>query len=256
MTVATLPTDEQLFPLLWTSSKRSTVESTIESWATGHATMDVLIGAAGFLPIPGAGPASMIAAIALQGPVIYQPLAKEIAAIYGRDEDATTKREVVQTAIAGGVLDVAADLGAEFFKEIAGEILRETGLGFFLSFVPVAGGLVSTYLDVKIAWTLTWRVGFMVALYHENGGKWVKSRRHSYDLAKNYMKLRGKNDGPQPQIADFIKSAPEVRTNQEATIAMMAKMLLESGISKDDVARKLRERGVDEEIVTRVLSRF
>lgn len=253
---AALPTNEQLFPVLWTTSKRTSVEATIESFATGHAAMDALIGAAGFLPIPGAGPASMIAAIALQAPVVYQPLAKEIAAIYGRQHDGTTRHEVVQTAIAGGVLDVAADLGAEFFKEIAGELLREAGLGFALSFIPIAGGLVSTYLDVKIAWTLTWRVGFMVALYHENGGKWVKSRRHSYDLAKKYIKLRGKDDGARPRIADFVETAPEVKSNQEATIAMMAKMLLEAGISKSDVARKLKERGASDEVVTRVLSRL
>jgi uncharacterized protein (DUF697 family) len=256
MDVAALPTNEQLFPILWTASKRSAVESKIESFAIGHATMDALIGAVGFLPVPGAAPASMIAAIALQAPLIYKPLSKEIAAIYVRDEDETTRHEVVQTAIAGGVYDVAADLGAEFFKEIAGELTREAGLGFLISFIPIAGGFVSTYLDVKIAWTLTWRVGFMLALYHENGGKWVKSRRYSYGLAKKYLKLRGNDDGPQPRIADFLSSAPEVRTNQEATLSMMAKMLLESGVSKDDVARKLRERGVSEEIVTRVLSRL
>lgn len=255
MTTA-LPSNEQLFPLLWTSSKRTTVESTIESYATGHALIDALIGAAGFLPIPGAGPASMVAAIGLQGPMIYQPLAKEIAEIYGQQQDAVTKHEVVQTAIAGGILDVAADLGAEFFKEIAGELLSEAGLGFALSWVPVLGGLVSTYLDVKIAWTLTWRVGFMVALYHENGGKWVKSRRHSYDLARKYIKLRGKEDGANPKIADFIQNTAEVRASQEATIAMIAKMLFESGISKDAVAEQLRKSGASDEIVLRVLSRL
>lgn len=97
-----------------------------------------------------------------------------IAGIYGRGEDSVTKHEVVQTAIAGGVLDVAASLGTEFFKEISGELLRENGLGFFVSWVPIFGGVVSTYLDVTIAWTLTWRVGFMVSAYHENGGKWIK----------------------------------------------------------------------------------
>lgn len=228
----------------------------LSRYATGHAAMDVLIGAAGFLPIPGAATASMVTAIALQAPLVYQPLAKQIAAIYGRDHDGTTKHEVLQTAVAGGVLDVAANLGSEFFQEIAGDLLREAGFGFLLSIIPVMGGLASTYLDAKIAWTLTWRVGFMVALYHENGGKWVKSRRHSYDLAKKYIKLSRKENGTPPRIADFIHTASEVRTSQEATIALMAKMLLESGINKNDVARKLRERGVSDEIITRVLSRF
>jgi len=91
--------------------------------------MDVAIGAAGLLPVPGAGLAAMIGTIIAQGPVIYQPMAREIAAIYGRAVGDTDRSEVLRGAVGGGVSDVAVDFGTGFFTEIVGELARELGLG-------------------------------------------------------------------------------------------------------------------------------
>jgi len=156
MSALTLPSNEALLPILGRTEKREGVEKLILSYAQGHAAMDVAIGAVGLLPIPGAGLGAMIATISAQGPVIYQPLAREIAAIYGREFGSTERSEVLRGAVGGGLRDVAIDFGTDFFTEIAGELAQELGLGGVISIIPVLGGLVGMFLDVKIAWTMTW----------------------------------------------------------------------------------------------------
>jgi uncharacterized protein (DUF697 family) len=50
---------------------------------------------------------------------------------------------------------------------------------------PFVGGLVGAALDYVIATAMTWRVGTMVAIYYQNGGKWVGDRKHTLELAKD-----------------------------------------------------------------------
>ncbi len=251
-----LPSNEALLPLLGASEKERDVEALILSYATGHAAMDVGIGLLGFIPIPGAGLAATVAAIGIQSPAIYKPMAKEIASIYGRNPDRIAGREVERAQTTGAIQDAAVFFGVEFFEEIARELLHELGVGLGLSIIPIVGGFVGIALDIKIAWTLTWRVGLMLALYHENGGKWIKSRKHTYELAKKFVKAGTKDDSPQPRVADFVKSVSEVGNNQGAAVSMLAETLIETGLSKGDVARKLREKGVSSELIARVMATF
>jgi hypothetical protein len=87
----------------------------ISSYANKHAAMDVVVGLVGL--IPGLSIPALAGAIAAQSPVIYQPLARDLAKIYmaepGQLEGA--KEDIVhRVAFQTGVLDVAADFGAEF----------------------------------------------------------------------------------------------------------------------------------------------
>jgi hypothetical protein len=251
-----LPQDAALLPLLDRDAKRTDTEALIRSYAHGHALMDVGIGLAGFIPVPGAGLAAMVATIAAQAPAVYQPMAREIAGIYGRSAGKVEVSEVARGAVSGGVRDVAVDFGVDFFTEIAGELIRELGLGSVLSVIPVLGGFVGMYLDVTIAWTMTWRVGLMLALYHENGGSWIVSRKHTYELVRKRIKADRDQGQPAPTIEQMVAGAPSVAASQETSVSLLARVLLEQGISADDVRRSLIKRGIATELVDSVLKRL
>jgi hypothetical protein len=238
MTAIALPTNAQLAPLLNPVSKRADVQALIESYAQRHIWMDVGIGLAGFIPIPGAGLASMIGAIAAQAPLIYQPMAQEISLIYGRGVQ-DVEGEVIKGAVMGGALDVAADIGVEFFKDIATELLTEHGLGAILAAIPIVGGAIGIGLDVIIARKMTYRVGYMVALYYENGGNWIGSRKETYETVTRLFKRHGeKNTGEKhPPIADVVRDARDVRRNQTGSVTLLAQALADGGLSKEDIRK-------------------
>lgn len=253
MTTLALPTGAALAALVNRTAKRTDVEALIADYVRRHQNMDVWIGLAGFAPIPGAGLASMVAAVAVQAPIVYQPMAKDIAAIYGRMPDGTTLWEVGRGGVGGGLLDIAADFGVEFFKEIGMELVQEAGLGGLLSIIPIVGGAVSIVLDRIIAKKMTWRVGMMIALYYENGCKWVGSRKATYELVSR--RLRGKA-AEQPTIEQVVKGASTVTHEQEASVTILAQMLLDTGVSKEEVRERLCARGVDPTLVDAVMKRF
>ena len=151
----------------------------ITSYAMKHAATDVGIGVAGFVPIPGAATVALLSAIALQAPLIYTPMTQELAVVYNTSPDSHTKDIIRETVEMGAM----ADLGVEFIKEIALDLIMEAGAGVALSAIPFVGGIFAAGLDATIAATLTWRVGTMVAAYYQNGGAWINSRRHTYELA-------------------------------------------------------------------------
>lgn len=183
---------------------------TIESCAADHALIDAGIGFAGFAPIPGAGLLSIGGSLAAQVPV-YRGLARRLAEIY----EAKPGHSPTDAMIDGLLLDSTMTAGAgtlalgpgvswedafngEFFAEIIGDLVREIGLGGLLSIVPILGGFATIGLDVAIAATMTWRVGTMVSIYYQNGGKWLVSRNRTYELSKE---LGG---GLSPKIQDRL----------------------------------------------------
>lgn len=152
----------------------------IKKYSDRHALMDVAIGGAGFfgLAIP-----ALVAAIAAQAPVIYQPLARELEQIYNANADEETHAIIRENVVIGGIADIAGEFSTEFIVSIATELLTEAGLGTAAAFIPFIGGVVGAALDYIIATAMTWRVGTMVSIYYQNGGNWVKSRKHTFELA-------------------------------------------------------------------------
>src|SRR3974390_1248160 len=134
-------------------------KDTIKKYSNRHAALDVGIGAAGFfgLAVP-----ALIAAIAAQAPLIYQPLARELEQIYNASSDEETRAIIRENVVVGGLADIAGEFSTEFIASIATELLTEAGLGAAASFIPFIGGLVGAALDYIIATALTWRVGTMV----------------------------------------------------------------------------------------------
>jgi hypothetical protein len=124
--------------------------------------------------------------MAIQAPLVYQPMARKIAQSYMvADIDADISEAINDTAIEGAQYDIASAFGVEFFEQIFMDILQEVGLGAVISIIPVVGSVVAAIYDAKIAATMTWRVGLTTALYYENGCEWLGGDRHTtYEKAK------------------------------------------------------------------------
>jgi len=253
------PRDSRALNTLASIEERNAqAKDAIKHYAKLHAGMDVAIGAAGFfgLAVP-----ALIAAIAAQAPVIYRPLARELEEIYNREADAETGAIIRENIIIGGLADIAGEFSTEFLTSIAGELLTEAGLGGLASFIPIVGGIIGAGLDYVIATAMTWRVGVMVSIYYQNGGRWVGDRKHTYEIAKEItgglgfgiQDLISKfSGGVKPEVNVDLNSiprkVPEVRETQSAAARQMLGMLLQMGTSAQarDV---LRGRGFPDFII-------
>jgi hypothetical protein len=127
----------------------------------------------------------MAASMAIQAPVIYQPLARKIAKLYLVNKiDPEIRTMVEDAAIQGAEWDVAAEFGIGFFQDILFELFQEMGIGAALSVIPIVGTGIAAYFDARIAATLTWRVGLCTALFYENGCEWFGNRLETYERAR------------------------------------------------------------------------
>ena len=151
----------------------------------------------------------------------------------------------------------------EFFREIAGELVRESSIGALASFIPVIGGIFAMGLDVAIAATMTWRVGTMVSAYYQNGGKWVGGgRKPTYDAVKP---LAG---GLSPDIANRVdlddipnrlQEVFETQVGQAVAYIKGSVLVLAPTASRSVIVEHLVKKGfpkkIAEEAVLRVLGR-
>ncbi|ADW70239.1 hypothetical protein [Granulicella tundricola] len=240
------------------ASRNLQAKAIIRKFAQRHAVMDVAIGAAGFwgLAVP-----ALLVAIAAQAPIIYQPMAKELAAIYNVEPDGNTGLVVSTGVIVGGVADIAGEFSTEFIGMIAAELITEAGFGVVAGFIPFIGGVVGAALDYIIATAMTWRVGTMVSIYYQNGGKWVGSRKNTYALAKEMT--GGLNFGLEDLAAKFTGAKkpelnvnfdeipvkiPQVRDTQTQAAKQMLGVLLKV-VTSSQARSALRDKGFPEFII-------
>lgn len=83
------------------AAKRVDVASIIAQTSAAHATADVGFNLAGFIPIPGMGPAGAAASILAHATVFYKPMVTKIAACYMRSLDKAMEELVTETAWLG-----------------------------------------------------------------------------------------------------------------------------------------------------------
>lgn len=230
----------------------------IKRYADLHAGIDVAIGAAGFfgLAIP-----ALIGAIALQSPVIYQPLSRELATIYNKQTDAETGAIITENVVFTGAADIAAEFSVEFIGSVAGELVAEAGLGATAGFIPLIGGVIGAALDYVIATAMTWRVGTMTSMYFQNGGQWIRNRQHTYELAKQMTggfefglsDLVGRFSGVRRPSLDVdlnqvTSNVPEIFENQVRSLKPIIAMLLKMG-GIPQVRELLRQRGIPAPVI-------
>ncbi|MGO8817438.1 MAG: hypothetical protein ACLQVG_22555 [Terriglobia bacterium] len=238
----------------------------ISDYANRHAAMDVAVGLVGL--IPGLSIPALAGAIAAQSPVIYQPMARDLAKIYMAEprELAGARGDIVhRVAIQTGVLDVAADFGAEFMLQIATELLMEAGWGVLgAMFIPVVGGAVGAALDYLIATQMTWRVGTMVSMYFQNGGNWIGNQRHTFEMAKemtgsinvgvsDLLNGKFKNHTPRANLSEIRQAVPAVKQNLLTNVRRLVSML-RAAAGDDKVRDILRSQGIPIDLIDMALA--
>jgi len=235
----------------------------IRKYSNRHALMDVAIGSAGFF---GFAVPALVAAIAAQAPLIYQPLARELEQIYNATADEETQAIIHENVVIGGIADIAGEFSTEFLASIATDLLAEAGLGTAAALIPFVGGVVGAALDYVIATAMTWRVGTMVSIYYQNGGRWVGNRKHTFELAKNITGGIGfgladlasrftssKRPDMDVDFNEIPQRIPEVFETQVRNLGPVISMLMQLGGSK--VVRDiLISRGVPPMVIDAALA--
>lgn len=205
--------------------------------------------------LPGGGLIAMAGAMAIQAPLVYKPLARDIAKSYlVNTVDSEVRAAINETAIEGAEWDLGGAFGIEFFQEILSEILTEIGLGALLGAIPIAGSVAAAFYDRKIAATLTWRVGVSVALYYENGCEWIVDRKTTY--AKAHSLVTGGLSAKTTDRCDLNSLGNRVSGLRERQASLLAQYfdLAKRVTGVDSLESVLRENWrVDNDLIDAVL---
>jgi uncharacterized protein (DUF697 family) len=218
-------------------------QQVIDRYASNHAAMDVGVGLVGL--IPGAAIPALMTAIGLQGPAIYQPLARRLAGVYlasPEDLNSVQDNQVIDLTVITAGFDLTSEFGLEFLKQIASELLVELGFGTALTFIPIVGAVAAAGLDYLIATRMTQRVGKMVAIYFQNGAAWVGSKRETYELAKNL-----------PDDLNAVRKISAVRQMLLRKARAIVNML-RSAMGIDQIREILRAQKVPEDLIDEALA--
>lgn len=245
--------DRAIVTLQQVTDKRLEVEQLIENYAVGAAVLNVGINLGGFIPIPGAGLVSMAAAIAAQAPAVYEPMSREIAAIYGRRPGGGGA--VLDGAIDAGLQLAIVDVGTSFVQDIALDILQDVGAGAVLAAVPFFGGFVASVLDARIGYQMTHRVGYTIALYHEYAGEWIGgSRGATYAYVRRTFADAKRQGRSKPHLAELLTRETEVGIKQRQSIGAMVALLARTGLTKAQIREHLLADGIEASLIDEALA--
>lgn len=248
-----IPLTLQRYMCLYRLPERNVrAQHTIEQYAILHSVGDV---GAGQGLVPGGGIAATIGCIAAQGPLVYQPMARDLAKIYQASPDRVTEGIITDAWKIGIMGDIASEFAGQFFAEIDGELAREIGLGGVLGAIPIIGSFVSASIDAVIAATLTWRVDTMISMYYQNGQQWVESRHHTYELTKP---MTGWSPNPSARVR--LDGIPEqhstIRDGQLEAVRLLVETLMSVSADKQQIREALVNKGLPEYLVSEAIRRF
>jgi uncharacterized protein (DUF697 family) len=249
--------------------RNQAAEEVIRSFAAEHALMDVASGLLLGL-VPGGNVAAIAGQLAYSAVRIYPAMIRKLAVIYGAEPDDFT-RSVAATGIVteAGVaaliarvgpevlghmtLDAVNEFGTDFFQEIIGELLQESGVAVGISFIPIIGAIAGAALDAIIGATITWRVGAVVSAYFQYGG-YIGSRKETYDKVKGYVRRSPVTS--RPGTLDQVSQVGEIRRRQEAYVRIQFRTLIDS-LSKAQIRDILvNHQGIPADIVDNVANEF
>jgi uncharacterized protein (DUF697 family) len=245
--------------------RNSRAQEIIKDFAKLHAGMDITVGLVGLIPFM-AIPA-LIAAIAAQSPLIYQPMAKKIASVYLATPEELrvgTGEIVLKGLMETSALDLAGEFGTEFMMHIASEIVMEAGLGILGALcIPFIGGAVGAALDYTIATQMTWRVGTMVSIYYQNGGTWLESQESTFKRAKlmagsfgktrdDLINYKKNQSAPRVNLNSIRNEIPAIRQNQLRSLKMLVD-LMRNSMNQDQIRASLSNQGVPADLIHDVL---
>jgi uncharacterized protein (DUF697 family) len=249
--------------------RNKAAEEVIKTFAMEHALVDVGSGLLLGL-IPGGSVAAILGQMTYSAVRIYPAMIKKLAVIYGAEPDAFTRTVAsVGVVTEGGIaaliaevgpevlgnitLDVMNEFGTDFFQEIIGELLQESGVAVGISFIPIVGAIAGAALDAVIGATITWRVGAVVSAYFQYGG-YIGSRKETYDKVKGYFNRSA--DLSRPGTLDKLRKIDEIQRKQEAYVRTQFRTL-HGALSKDQIRDILVDKqGIPADIVDRVAKEF
>jgi hypothetical protein len=210
--------------------KNLRAERIIQDYAAKAALMGIGVGLASW--IPGAAIPAILASLAIQKTQIYQPMARDLAALYRKDTDSYTDKLVNVASISTTGIEFASEFALEFLSDQAQELIWDAGLGAAASFIPFAGVAIGAGLDYAISQMLTWRVGTMTSIYFQNGGEWVGDRKQTLNIAKDLTgsitSFKGKSDSARNvrvNLNEIPSKVPKVRDSGVQSILPLLKGL-------------------------------
>ncbi|HWE60806.1 MAG TPA: hypothetical protein VHB98_03770 [Chloroflexota bacterium] len=206
--------------------------------------------------VPAGGIVELVASFALQAPDLYQPMARDLAVIYGVGVEALTQSVIAadeRSARAGAAL--AGDLSPEFLRSLIQEIVPELWMSAAAGMVPGIGRWLASAPDAALTATLAWRLGTMAVLYLLNGEAWLGSKADTHVLARQMVgkasgQLRGRvrlDDLPYrvPQIywhlVDGLAADIQAmrRTDPTITDERIRALLQRAGVRDDQIESAL-----------------
>ena len=252
------------------AERNARAQETIASYAALHVGTDACIGMGGFLPIPGAGTASIVAAIAAGIP-IYKKLAADLCVIYEGPSDANIDRRLAGGILTDGALTAAPHLvsaagaalaeqfGKEFLWEIKDEVIKELGLGVLVSWLPVVAGFLTVGWDIAVAASMTWRVGTMISMYYQYGSRWLNDSRHAtWETAKDMTGPLSPQVTDRVDLSDVPSKVPEIFEWQVDKAVEVAMSFFKSmpTASEEDFRQMLCDLEFSEEVIEAALVRI
>ena len=224
---------------------------TIRKYALAHTGFDVAIGVAGTF-IPGAAVAGIITSMVAQYPIIYRPMMQDLGRIY------TTKPDMLtQILVAGGTLvEDIADIGVEDLQEFMVEAVREQGIAALMcAALPFLGGTFGAGINATVTSTMTWRIGTMIALYYQNGGKWLTGTKQTYEKAKEAVGNYSLKTDNRVDFDTLSDKTSEIREKHINAVGAMISTLRAAGLDKTTIIVTLKKQKVPEKYISEAISR-
>lgn len=177
------------------------IDKIVSRYMRRHIGMDVGIGLAGLIPLPGVGTSALVASLALQTPLVYQPMVKKISTLYHRAKDKNVSHLVNTASAADAGLQLATEFGYAFMREHARELLHDQSFALVAGWIPFVGGIAAASVDAIIARKMTIIVAAMTVIYFENRSAWLTSKQHTRSVITTALKT-----GAYVSFIDFVSS--------------------------------------------------
>jgi hypothetical protein len=241
--------------LFHATTRNHLAERTIAHHASGQPVADLAIAALA----PGGNGSEKLSSLASQAAPVYQPMLRELVAIYMAPPEHIARGMVTQATITGSLLSSEGEsaytyLVREFDRPFLLELLQK--MWHDAGIATTAGNLLG--LEATIAATLTWQVGVTVALYFLAGEAWIGgTKRQTAEQARILTGLPSPEMQDRVHLTGIFQRVPHVREKALAALTQRIAHLKKAtrSISKDTMLSMFREEGIPYELIEEALSR-
>jgi hypothetical protein len=207
------------------------------------------------------GDATFLAAFGA-GQFVDESLARDLTFVYAAPREDISRCLASNGAPPAVPIDVKAELAGlfetKFLAEVGLDLLQEMGRWDVPAFPSRLAAAISITLLASVAATATWRLGVMISIYHQNGGRWIVSRTETYQRAKA-MVAGGLSPGvaSRANLDDIRLNISEIRDYQTDIAADLVASVLRYAPATHHkmLRRELREQGFPAPIIEAALGK-